>query len=152
MPSYVCELCDYKTHHKGTYVNHCDSKKHREKESCIEKKEKENDTIAQLTQQVMLLTQLVQQVVSKPEPIVQPVVQPKIVKIKKTYMSVEEEKRHMESRLKAYSSIGEKVEFLNSYKPQQKKPKDKEDSKTPYGQIESYRYILMSPYLMEWRD
>jgi hypothetical protein len=145
MPSYVCELCDYETHHKGTYVNHCDSKKHREKESCSEKKEKENDTIAQLTQQVMLLTQLVQQVVAKP-------VEPKVVKIKKKCMSVSEEKLHMETRLKAYGSIGEKIEFLNSYKPQQKKPKDKEDSKTPYGQIESHRYTLMTPYLMEWRD
>jgi hypothetical protein len=82
-------------------------------------------------------------VVAKPEP--------KVVKITKKYMSVPEEKLHMETRLKAYGSIGEKIEFLNSYKPQQKKPRE-EDYKTPYYQIESHKYTLMTPYLMEWRD
>jgi len=115
MSSFTCDACNYSTHHKGTYVNHCNSKKHKMKtqlDEIVVKKQEENNTIQQLTQQVLLLTQLVQQVVSKES---LPSAEHKEIKIKKKTLTFEEEKENIERVLKTYT-YEEKINYLEKYK------------------------------------
>lgn len=113
MSSFTCDACNYSTHHKCTYVNHCNSKKHKTRtqlKEIVKEKQEENNTIQQLTQQVLLLTQLVQQVVSK-EP------SPSVIKNKKKIMTFEEEKENIEHTLKTCDTVDEKINYLEKYKP-----------------------------------
>jgi myosin heavy subunit len=137
MPSYICEYCNYTTDDKTKYNKHCNTEKHKrhELEKEEKKKQEENSQIQQLTQQVMALTQLVQQLAIKPaEPKLE---EPTVVRIKKEYMTVSEEKAYIERSVKACESLEEKTDFLEKYKPKQKKPKP-EQVNTPWHQIKKY--------------
>jgi hypothetical protein len=120
MSSFTCDACNYSTHHKGTYVNHCNSKKHKMKtqlDEIVVKKQEEINTIQQLTQQVLLLTQLVQQVVNKEASNLpsSSIAEHKEIKIKKKTLTFEEEKENIERALKTLT-YEEKINYLEKYK------------------------------------